>query len=89
MHKLCEPQSAPGVFDALKLGNDSESQARKALVDDFRARSSGGKSARTLPVKVAFPVFGKQLFLESELTAENRAPAIEFSYQREKKEGGR
>jgi len=84
-----EPQSVPGVFDALKVGNDSESLARKALVDDFRARSSGGKSARTLPVKVEFPVFGKQLFLESELTAENHAPAIEFSYQRDKKEGGR
>jgi hypothetical protein len=80
---------APGALDALGLQNDKEAEARKTLVDDFRARSTGGKSARTLPVNVLFPVFGTRLFLQSELTAENHAPEIEFSYQRDKKEGGK
>jgi hypothetical protein len=79
----------PGVLDALGLQHDKEAEARKALVDDFRAKSTGGKSARTLPVNVSFPVFGARLFLQSELTAENHAPEIEFSYQRDKKEGGK
>ena len=78
-----------GVLDALGVKKDKEAEARKALVDDFRARSAGGKSARTLPVNVSFPVFGTRLFLESELTAENHAPEIEFSYQRDKKDGGK
>jgi hypothetical protein len=57
--------------------------------DDFRTRSMGGKSARVLPIRVSFPVFGSSLFLVSELTGENQAAAIELSYQREKKEGGK
>jgi hypothetical protein len=69
--------------------NDKDAQARKALVDDFRTRSAGGKSARVLPVMVDFPAFGPSLFLVGELTAENRVPSIQFSYQREKKEGGK
>ena len=62
--------------------------ATKAF-DDFRTRSLGGKSARVLPIRVSFPVFGSYLFLVSELTGENQTPAIELSYQREKKEGGK
>jgi hypothetical protein len=29
------------------------------------------------------------MFFVSELTAENHAPALEFNYQRDKKEGGK
>jgi hypothetical protein len=61
--------------------------AAKAL-DDFRNKSMSGKSAKVLPIRVSFPAFGTSLFLVSELTAENQAPAIELSYQREKKDGG-
>jgi hypothetical protein len=81
--------SAPGVLDALGLPHDKDAEARKTLVEDFRAKSLGGKSVRTLPVKVSFPAFGTPLFLVSELTAESQSPAIEFSYQREKKDGGK
>jgi hypothetical protein len=49
----------------------------------------GGKSARVLPIRVSFPAFGTALFLVSELTGENQSPAIELSYQRDKKEGGK
>lgn len=82
------PPAAPGVPETLGISN-KEDQARKDLVDDFRTRSTGGKSARTLPVSASFPDFGTQMFLVSELTAENQAPAVEFTYQREKKEGGK
>ncbi len=60
----------------------------KAL-DEFRTKTIGGKSARVLPIRVSFPVFGSFTFLVSELTGENQSPAIELSYQREKKEGGK
>jgi len=59
------------------------------MVDDYRTKSIGGKSARVLPVRVSFPAFGTSVFLVSELTAENHAPAIELNYRREKKEGGK
>jgi hypothetical protein len=66
----------------------SDNEKSKAL-DDFRARSMGGKSAKVLPIRVSFPAFGASMFLVSELTGENQAPAIELSYQREKKGGVR
>jgi hypothetical protein len=36
---------------------------------------------------VSFPTFGQSVYLVAELTQENHAPAIEMSYQKEKKEG--
>ncbi|HLW55076.1 MAG TPA: hypothetical protein VKW06_19755 [Candidatus Angelobacter sp.] len=67
---------------------DRLSQSEAKALEDFRAKSMGGKSAKVLPIKVSFPAFGTSLFLVSELTAENQAPAIELSYQRAKKDGG-
>lgn len=67
--------------------NGLPQNAAKAL-DDFRTKSMGGKSAKVLPIRVSFPAFGTSLFLVSELTAENQTPAIDLSYQREKKDGG-
>jgi hypothetical protein len=58
----------------------------KAL-EEFRKRSLGGKSAKVLPIRVSFPAFGASMFMVTELTAENHSPAIELSYQREKKDG--
>jgi len=71
--------------------NVPASAPAKALLDDYRAKFAGGKEAKVLPVKVSFPAFGTSMFLVSELTAENQAPAIEFDYQREKdkKDGGK
>jgi hypothetical protein len=77
------PQSAN--FALLAPGVD----ATKMMVDDFRTKSIGGKGARVLPIRVSFPAFGASMFFVSELTGENQAPAIELSYQREKKEGGK
>jgi hypothetical protein len=61
----------------------------KTLVDNFKNKSLGGRSAKVLPIRPAFPAFGPSLFFVSELTAENHAPALELSYQREKKDGGK
>jgi len=49
----------------------------------------GGRGAKVLPIRPSFPAFGPSIFLVSELTAENHAPALEFNYQRDKKEGGK
>jgi hypothetical protein len=61
----------------------------QTLVDNFKNKSLGGRSAKVLPIRPAFPAFGPSLFFVSELTAENHAPALELSYQREKKDGGK
>jgi hypothetical protein len=63
-------------------------QAVQSLVDDFRAKNSGGTTARVLPAAVAFPAFGGSIFLMSELTAENKLPIVELTYQRDKKKDG-
>lgn len=68
---------------------DDEKDATKALLDTFRTKSLGGKVIGILPVNVPFPAFGPSIFLVSELTAENQAPAAELNFQREKKGGVR
>jgi len=70
--------------------NDNRQQsATQVLVDNFKNKSLGGRGAKVLPIRPAFPAFGPSLFFVSELTAENHAPALEFNYQREKKDGGK
>ncbi|MGD0506548.1 MAG: hypothetical protein ABSA27_02045 [Terriglobales bacterium] len=76
----------PGNVDSLQQFNEDE--ATQALVDKFHAKSKEGKVAGILPIGISFPAFGPSIFLISELTGENQAPAAEFSYQHEKK-GGR
>jgi hypothetical protein len=71
-------------------GQKKEAQsASQALVDDFKTKTLGGTSARVLPIRISFPAFGPSLYLVSELTGENQAPALELSYLQNKKEGGR
>lgn len=75
-------------------GNDNANyappqSATQVLVDNFKNKSLGGRGAKVLPIRPAFPAFGPSLFFVSELTAENHAPALEFNYQREKKDGGK
>jgi hypothetical protein len=66
-----------------------EDEATQALVDKFRAKSKEGKVAGILPIGISFPAFGPSIFLISELTGENQAPAAELTYQREKPKGAR
>ncbi len=78
------------VSDKLEARDVEEKKdSTEALLETFRAKSSAGKVTGILPVKVDFPAFGPSVFLVSELTSENQAPAAEFSFQREKKGGVR
>lgn len=61
----------------------------KQLVAKLRDSARGSKPARNRPLRVVFPHFGPSIFLMSELTEENQAPAVEFDFQRERKKGGK
>jgi hypothetical protein len=70
--------------------NDNHLQsATQTLVENYKTKMLGGRSAKVLPIRPSFPAFGPSLFFVSELTAENHAPTLEFDYQREKKEGSK
>jgi len=77
-------------FDGQNNNDNSVPQSTtQTLVDNFKSKSLGGRSARVLPIHPAFPAFGPSVFYVAELTAENKAPELELSYQREKKEGSK
>ncbi|HLY92178.1 MAG TPA: hypothetical protein VKQ89_02870, partial [Candidatus Angelobacter sp.] len=63
--------------------------ATQTLVDNYKTKTLGGRGAKVLPIRPAFPAFGPTMFFVSELTAENHAPTLAFDYQREKKEGSK
>lgn len=71
------------------VNGQNPQSATQTLVDNFKTKSLGGRSAKVLPIRPAFPAFGPSLFFVSELTAENHAPSLEFDYQRDKKEGSK
>lgn len=87
--------SAGAVGGAMQAAQVVESQGKsvnattQALVDKFRAKSQGGRATGILPIRVSFPAFGPSVYLASELTSVSQAPAVTFSYQREKKGGAR
>ena len=77
-------------FSKMQGADDKEKKdATQALLDSFRAKSSGGKVTGILPINVSFPAFGPSIYLVSELTGENQFPAAEFSFARDKKGGVR
>ena len=76
-------------IDGQNSGDNAPQSATQALVDNFKTKSLGGRGAKVLPIRPSFPAFGPSIFLVSELTAENHAPALEFNYQRDKKDGGK
>jgi hypothetical protein len=79
----------PTMRDEDAIATAEKKDSTQALLDTFRAKSSAGKVTGILPVNVEFPAFGPSIFLVSELTSENQAPAAEFSFQRDKKGGVR
>ena len=68
---------------------EKKDAAMQALLENFRAKSVGGKVTGILPVNVSFPAFGPSIFLVSELTSENQFPGAELNFQRDKKGGVR
>jgi hypothetical protein len=81
-------RNSNGIVDLAESDNRPQSPTQ-VLVDAFNSKSLGGRGAKVLPIRPSFPAFGPSLFFVSELTAENHAPALEFNYQRDKKEGGK
>ncbi|HEV3141250.1 MAG TPA: hypothetical protein VGY57_12070, partial [Vicinamibacterales bacterium] len=70
------PAAAPA--SAVQKSQD----ALGALVNRFRNEAGGRTVVGSLPVRVAFPSFGPQVFLASELTAESTTPNIELTVKR-------
>lgn len=68
-----------------KAGKDSA----QTLVDKFHASERGTRASGILPLRVKVPAFGPSVFLVSQLTSENQSLSAEFSYQQEKKAGGK
>jgi len=81
-------RNAGSMVNAVTKNGTSQS-ATQVLVDNFKSKSLGGRGAKVLPIRPSFPAFGPSMFFVSELTAENHAPALEFNYQRDKKDGGK
>jgi hypothetical protein len=81
-------QSARDVVN-VETKSGTQHSTTQILVDNYKTRSLGGRSAKVLPIRPAFPAFGPSLFFVSELTAENHAPTLEFDYQRDKKDGSK
>jgi len=61
----------------------------KKLIATVRANKQSARPTRNLPLRVVFPHYGPSIFLVSELTGENQAPAVEFDFQRDRKKGDR
>jgi hypothetical protein len=74
---------------AAKVAIDHESEAAQTLVDKFHASERGSRASGILPVRVNLPAFGPNLYLVSELTSENQSVSAEFTYQQDKKAGGK
>ena len=86
------PAKSPSITELPVMGRnafDAKEAADQNLVNKFHAAESGSRAAGILPVLVNFPAYGPSLYLVSELTGENQAPSAEFSYQQDKKAGGR
>jgi hypothetical protein len=82
------PYAQP-VPDKQQHSDDEKKDAMRTLLDNFKAKSQGGKVTGVLPVSLSFPAFGPSIFLVSELTSENQIPAAELNFQHDKKGGAR
>jgi hypothetical protein len=80
-------QSQSGFGQQMNAGPPQA--ATQALVDKYRAKSEGRRSAGAVPIKVSFPTVGPSLYLVAELSGESKGPTIDFSYQKDKKAGGK
>ena len=81
-------RNSGSVVNAVTKSGTQQSQTQ-VLVDNYKNKPLGGHSVKVLPIQPAFPAFGPSLFFVSELTAENHAPSLEVSYQRDKKDGSK
>ncbi|PYU03000.1 MAG: hypothetical protein DMG34_14475 [Acidobacteria bacterium] len=89
--KLSALESPAATMDANAREQKSETakQSAQTLVDKFHASERGSRASGILPVRVNLPAFGPSLYLVSQLTSENQSASAEFSYQQDKKAGGK
>ncbi|HYM24721.1 MAG TPA: hypothetical protein VEU08_15995, partial [Vicinamibacterales bacterium] len=76
------PAAQPVAVSGAAAGGLTAQQAMNALVNRFKNEAGGRTVVGSLPVAVAFPPFGQQVFLASELTAESTAPSIPLTIKR-------
>ena len=81
---LRAPTAAPVDTRSVRRQNESASAGLQALVDRFQNGAGGGRVVGPLPVAVTFPVFGRSLFLASELLAEGAFPSVDLTFRRAK-----
>lgn len=75
--------------DAREEKREAAKESAQTLVDSFHASERGSRASGILPVRVNLPAFGPSLYLVSQLTSENQSASAEFTYQRDKKAGGK
>jgi hypothetical protein len=75
--------------NAREQKSETAKQSAQTLVDKFHASERGSRASGILPVRVNLPAFGPSLYLVSQLTSENQSASVEFSYQQDKKAGGK
>ncbi len=74
---------APPPPAAAAARASSPSASADKLISDFRKQSAGRSVAGVLPIRAAFPDFGRTIFLASELTGEGSAASLHLAYKRE------
>jgi hypothetical protein len=74
---------------AVDQKSEAGKQSAQTLVDKFHANERGSRASGILPVRINLPALGPSLYLVSELTSENQSPSAEFTYQQDKKAGGK
>ena len=74
---LVTGRNAGPVVADLKTKNENRGQSStQTLVDNFRAKSLGGRGAKVLPIRPAFPAFGPSLFFVSSLRRKTDAQRL-------------
>jgi len=87
--KALESPAVTMEGNAREQKNETAKQSAQTLVDKFHASERGSRASGILPVRVNLPAFGPSLYLVSQLTSENQSASVEFSYQQDKKAGGK
>jgi hypothetical protein len=88
MTAMTPPASRAGSSGSAPKANDGKGSAR-TLVEKFHANERGSRAAGVLPLTLNLPTVGPSVYLISQLTSENQVSSIEFTYQQDKKAGGK
>jgi hypothetical protein len=82
----------PAIVGGAPLAADKKDEGKESaqtLVEKFHANERGSRALGVLPLTLNLPAVGPSIYLISQLTSENQVPSIEFTYQQDKKAGGK